>query len=66
MYNCRAGDGVDVGKVRYMGKVKNILTYFFLPHKKLACLLDERLHHAVGNAQFNGTVNVIASRTFFA
>lgn len=29
MYNCRAGDGVDVGKVRYMGKVKNILTYFF-------------------------------------
>lgn len=63
MYNCRAG---DVGEVRYMGKVKNILTYFFLPHKKLACLLDERLHHAVGNAQFNGTVNIVASRTFFA
>lgn len=36
MYNCRAGDVVDVGKVRYMGKVKNILTYFFLPHKKIS------------------------------
>ena len=47
-----------------MGKMENV--YFFFFKKKSACLLDERLHHAVGNAQFNGTVNVIASRTFFA
>ena len=63
MYNCRAGDVGCGENVRYMGK---ILHFFFSFFKKLTCLLDERLHHAVGNAQFNGTINVVASRTFFA